>query len=196
MSDFVRRTPGPPAKAGLQEALPPFAFRHRLIPAVHDVVAARFRGTAPDLCAIYAAVTALSANAALRGEGGPYSVRAGSVFVRIRGQEELAPGPAGRGGKGTSSHAWAGRRHPSGRAEVADLSTRQFNAWAASLEIPPEVRFPRAVWAFEDEVPRAFRYVADAEATARARESLRNARADDVADAVREVMERMREGSG
>ena len=196
MSDSVPRTPGPPANAGLQESLPPFALRHRLIPAVQDVVAARFRGAAPDLCAVYASVTALSANAALRGEGGPYSVQAGRVFVRIRGEEELAPGPAGSGGKGTSSHAWAERRHPSGRVEVADLSTRQFNAWAASLEIPPEVRFPRAVWAFEDEVPRAFRYVADAEATVRVKESLRNAREDDVADAVREVLERMREGSG
>jgi hypothetical protein len=75
--------------------------------------------------------------------------------------------------------------------EVADLSTRHFNDWAASRGILLEARIPRAVWAWEDEVPRAFRYAADEELTAKVRESFRRAHEAGIAEAVREVLGRI-----
>ncbi|MHB1045048.1 MAG: hypothetical protein ACYC4P_03475 [Thermoanaerobaculia bacterium] len=177
---------------GAHESLPPFTFRHRIIPAVHAVVAERFDGSDPGLAAVYAAVTARSSNAVLPGEL-PYSVLAGSVFIRLDGEEELVVGPGSGAGSGRPFHAWAGRRHPSGRTEVADLSTRHLNAW---LDLPGLPRFPRAVWAFEDEAPRAFRYAASAEATERVRESLRTSREEAVVGAARAVVERLRASAG
>ena len=171
------------------EALPPFPFRHRLIPAVHEIVPERFGDSGVRLCTAYAAVTALAANATLRPDGEPYEVVAGRVFVRVR--RDLEIGPAVDDGEGLRFHAWAGRRHPSGRVEVADLRTRHFNGWAADAGIPLEARIPRAVWAWEDEVPRAFRYAADAATTSRVRESFEKAHGDAVAEAVREVLRRI-----
>ncbi|MHB8797565.1 MAG: hypothetical protein ACYDBY_03770 [Thermoanaerobaculia bacterium] len=185
---------GPGGDGTAHDSLPPFTFRHRLIPAVHAVVGGRLGGSAPDLSAVYAAVTARSANALLPGEL-PYTVQAGCVSVSLPGEKELVVGPESAAEGGTPVHAWAGRFHPSGRTEVADLSTRHFNVWFDRPGLPPGARFPRAVWAFEDEVPRAFRYAADAEATERVRESLRK-REVAVADAVREVVERLRSSSG
>ena len=128
------------------EALPPFPFRHRLIPAVHEVVPERFGDSGVRLCTAYAVVTALAANAALKPEGEPYEVVAGRVFVRVR--RDLEVSPAVDDGDGLLFHAWAGRRHASGRLEVADLCTRHFNDWAADAGIPLEARVPRAVWAW------------------------------------------------
>ena len=204
MTDRRPRNPGSsdPSASGkdgsggmAHASLPPFTFRHRLIPAIHAVVSERFDGSDPDLSSVYAAVTARSSNAMLPGEL-PYTVLAGCVFVRLDGNEELVAGPGSGLESGRSFHAWAGRRHPSGRTEVADLSTRLFNAWFDRAERTPRGRFPRAVWAFDDELPRAFRYVAAAEATERVRESLRMTRGDAVAAAAREVVERLRATSG
>ena len=175
------------------DALPPFAFRHRLIPAIHAVVPELFGAPGRSLAAVYAAVTALAANAALRPVGDPYSVVAGRLLVRVPGRPDLVLEPAGEDGSGLPFHVWAGRRHDSGRAEVADLSTRDLNDWAERAGIDLGARFPRAVWAFEDEVPRAFRYVADPAATARARESLATFPGGAFADAVRGVLLRLDE---
>jgi len=171
------------------EALPPFPFRHRLIPAVHEVVPALFGARGPDLAAAYAAVTAAAVGATLAPGGAPYVVQAGRVFVRIRPGLEIEPvadDPAG-----FSYHAWASRTHASGRVEIADLSTRHFNEWAAREGIALEARIPRAVWAWEDDVPGAFRYSADPELAGRVRASLREAHGAAVAVAVRDVRARL-----
>jgi len=171
------------------DGLPPFPFRHRLIPAVHEVVPARFGASGVELGAAYAVVTALAANAALGPGGEPYGLRAGRVFVRVRPGLEIGPAAADEAGR--TFHAWAGRRHPSGRIEVADLCTRHFNEWAAASGINLEARIPRAVWAFTDEVPRAFRYAEEPELSAKVRDAFLRAHRDGVAEAVREVLERV-----
>lgn len=178
------------------EGPPPFTFRHGLIPAVQSVVSERFDAGAPDLAVVYAEVTARSATALLSGERAPYSVFAGRVSIRLPGEGDQGVGPDVEAVTGLRVHAWAGRGHRSGRMEVADLSTRHFGTWLAGSGLPPGVRFPRAVWAFDDEVPRAFRYVSDAAAARRLRASLQAAREDAVANAVREVLARFRAGSG
>lgn len=201
---MAERSPGNPAPPGAdgqgaggpeRDTLPPFTFRHRLIPAIHAVVGERFSGLGPDLSAVYAAVTVLSANAVLPAAL-PYSVQAGRVVVSLPNEEDLVVGPGGGDTSGFPVHAWAGRRHPSGRVEVADLSTKHFNAWFDRSARAPGGRFPRAVWAFDDEVPRAFRYAASAEATERVRESLRTSREEAVVGAAREVVERLRATAG
>lgn len=174
------------------EALPPFPFRHRLIPAVHEVVPGLFGASGVDLCQAYAAVTALAANAALGPEGEPYGLRAGRVFVRVRPDLEISP--AAEGASGLRFHAWAARRHASGRVEVADLATRHFNDWATAAGIPLGSRVPRAVWAFEDEVPRAFRYAEEPALTEKLRDAFLLAHRDALAEAVREVLERIEAG--
>ena len=205
MADSGRTTSPRPGREGLGEGqegglaagvLPPFPFRHRLIPAIHAVVPTRFGAAGRSLAAVYAAVTALAANAALRPGGEPYSLVAGRLLVRVPGNPGVVLDPAGQDEAGPPFHAWAGRRHSSGRAEIADLSTRELNGWAERTGLAVGARFPRAVWAFEDEVPRAFRYVADPVATARARESLEPLPEDAVADAVRAVLLRLEERSG
>jgi len=152
----------------------------------------RFGHRVPDLAAICAAVTARSTNQLLPGERVPYDVLAGSVLVRL--PREAADPEGGREGA-RSVHAWAGRIHPSGRMEVADLSSRYLGSWLAASGSLSEVRFPRAIWAFEDEVPRAFRYLFEATATQQVRAGLEAAREDAVVAAVREVLERFRSGS-
>lgn len=174
------------------ETLLPFTFRHRIIPAVQEVVAERFGHRVPDLAVLCAAVTARSANQLLPGEQVPYDVFAGSVLVRLP-REAADPGGGSEGVR--SVHAWAGRIHPSGRMEVADLSSRHLGSWLAASRSLSEVRFPRAIWAFEDEVPRAFRYLFDAMATQEVRAGLEGAREEAVAAAAREVVERFRSGS-
>ncbi len=205
MTDSGRATSPRPGREGLGDGhegrptagvLPPFPFRHRLIPAIHAVVPARFGAPGRSLAAVYAAVTALAAKEALRPAGEPYSVVAGRLLVRIPGGPGVVLDPAGQDENGPPFHAWAGRRHADGRLEVADLSTRDLNAWTARIGVAVGTRFPRAVWAFEDEVPRAFRYVADPEATARAREFLERLPEDAVADAVRVVLRLLDERSG
>ncbi|MDX9734029.1 MAG: hypothetical protein RBU36_07875 [Thermoanaerobaculia bacterium] len=178
------------------ESLPPFTFRHGLIPAVQSVVSERFDAGAPELAVVYAEVTARSATALLSGEKVPYSVFTGKVFVRLSGEEGAVVGPGVEPASGLLVHAWAGRVRLSGRLEVADLSTRHFGTWLAGSGLPPGIRFPRAVWAFDDEVPRAFRYVSEAADSVRPPSSLSPARADAVASAVREVLARFRTGSG
>ena len=175
-----------------RESLPPFAFRHRIIPAVQELVAERFGLRVPDLAAICAAVTARSANQLLPGERVPYDVFAGSVLVRLPRE---AVDPEGGSESARSVHAWAGRIHPSGRREVADLSSRHLGSWLAASRSLSGVRFPRAIWAFEDEVPRAFRDLFDAAAAQQVRAGLEAAREDAVAAAVREVLEKFRRGS-
>lgn len=174
------------------ESLPPFTFRHRVIPAVQELVAEHFGHRVPDLAAICAAVTAQSASQLLPGERVPYEVFAGSVLVRLPGE---AADPGGGSEVARAVHAWAGRIHPSGRMEVADLSSRHLGSWLAASRSLSEVRFPRAIWAFEGEVPRAFRYLFDAAATQQVRAGLEAAREDSVAAAVREVLERFRSSS-
>jgi len=178
-----------------REALPPFTFRHRLIPAIHAIVGERFGELEPDLSAVYAAVTALSVNAALPAAL-PYSVQAGCVVVSLPNEEDLVVGTGAAATGAFPVHAWAGRHHPSGRLEIADLSTRHFNAWFGRSAEAPGRRFPRTVWALEDEAPRAFRYTVDEEATMRVRTSLRSAREDAVTAAAREVVERLRTSAG
>lgn len=174
------------------ESLPPFTFRHRIIPAVQELVAVQFGHRAPDLAAICAAVTARSTNQLLPGDQVPYDVLAGSVLVRLPRE---AADPEG-GSEGVRSvHAWAGRIHPSGRMEVADLSSRYLGSWLAASRSLSEVRFPRAIWAFEDEVPRAFRYHFEPAATQQVRAGLEGAREEAVAAAAREIVERFRSGS-
>ncbi len=134
-------------------------------------------------------MTALAASVALGCEDGAYVVQAGRVFVRVRPDLEISP--AADDGSGPPFHAWAARRHPSGRVEVADLSTRHFNDWAAAAGIALEARVPRAVWAFADEVPRAFRYEEAPELSGRARDFVLGAHRDAVAEAVREVLGRI-----
>lgn len=189
------RTDGQGAGGPERDALPPFAFRHRLIPAIQAIVGERFGGLGPDLSAVYAAVTVLSANAVLPAAL-PYSVQAGCVVVSLPNEKDLFVGPGGEAPSTFPVHAWAGRRHPSGRVEVADLSTRHFNAWFDRATHAPGGRFPRAVWAFDDEVPRAFRYVSDEAATEQVRTALRSARDVAVRDAAREVVELLGTCSG
>lgn len=176
----------------MTESLPPFPFRHRLIPAVHEVVPRRFGGAGVDLCAAYAAVTALAANEALGPGGEPYGLRAGRVRVRLGAGLEISP--AALDAEGRAFHAWAGRRHPSGRAEVADLSTRDFNAWADGRGIRLEARIPRAVWAWEDEIPKAFRYDEDPGLSVAVGEAFRAAHGDALEEAIREVLARVKAG--
>lgn len=171
------------------EAIPPFPFRHRMIPAVHEAVPRWFDARGSALAAAYAAVTAAAVGAALAPEGAPYVVQAGRVVVRIRPGLEIEPAtddPAG-----FSYHAWAGRTHASGRVEIADLSTRHFNEWAVRAGIALEARIPRAVWAWEDELPGAFRYAAEPELAGRVRASLREAHGAALEEAVREVLARL-----
>lgn len=179
----------------MTESLPPVSLRHLLIPAVHEVVPERFGGPGLGLCAVYAAVTALAASAALELGDDAYAVEAGRVFVRCARDPAFEMSPSVDDGSGRTYHAWASRCHASGRVEIADLATRHFNEWAAASGIPLEARCPRTVWAWREEVPRAFRYAPDAEATARVRESLRAAWGATLQDAAREVLRRTRRDS-
>ncbi len=181
-----------PSGREARESLLPFTFRHRIIPSVQEVVAERFGHRVPDLAVLCAAVTARSANQLLSGERVPYEVFAGSILVRLSCE---AADPEGVRESARSVHAWAGRIHPSGRMEVADLSSRHLGSWLAASRSLSEVRFPRAVWAFEDEVPRAFRYLFDPAATQHVRAGLEGPREEAVAAAAREVVERFRSGS-
>ena len=181
-----------PSACEAHESPPPFTFRHRIIPAIQELVAERFGHRVPDLAVLCAAVTARSANQLLPGERVPYEVFAGSVLVRLPGE---AADPGGGSESARSVHAWAGRIHPSGRKEVADLSSRYLGSWLVASRSLSEVRFPRAIWAFEDEVPRAFRYLFDAAATEQVRAGLEGSRAEAVVAAVREVLERFCSGS-
>jgi hypothetical protein len=154
-------------KDATSESLPPFPFRHAIIPAIHEVVPLRFGCGELALATPYAVVTALAANAALGLVENGYALRAGRVFVRLPGPAGGVIEPAVTDESGTGAHAWAARTHPSGRVEVADLSTRHFNAFALGAGLRLESRIPRAVWGWEDELPKAVRYLADEDATAR-----------------------------
>lgn len=178
------------------EALPAFPFRHRIIPVLHEVVPARFGLEAPSLGSFYAAVAVLALNEALRLTADGYTHQAGRVHVRVRGSAEIVMGATGEGAPGLSFHAWAGRRHPSGRVEVVDLATRHFGTWAPACGPDHAAGFPRAVWGWADDLPKAFRYVPDEAGSASLRAAFWSAHEAEVADAAREVLVRISVDAG
>ena len=194
LPDPYRRRPEARLTEAKSESLPPFPFRHAFIPAVHEVAPRLFDVHEVELAAPYAVVTALAANVLLGlGECG-YALRAGRVFVRLPGIDAGEIDPVVPDERGLAVHAWAERKHPSGRVEVADLSTRHFNSWAARAGLRFEPRIPRAVWGWEDELPRAFRYEPDEQATA-GLEAAFAARHGTVAEAAaREIVGRLNGG--
>lgn len=175
----------------MTEALAPVTVRHRLVAAVQEVVAERFGRDGAGLPAIYAAVTALAATAVSTPGAEPYRIRAGRVLVRVGTGEETVAGIGAAAGEEFLDHAWCGRVHASGRLELVDLATRLLGGPAATSGLSPAGRFPRAVWAWEDEVPRALRYVPEEKATERVREAVGGAREAAVAEAVRAVLRKV-----
>lgn len=109
-----------------QSTLPAFEARRSLIAAVRAVT--KYEGTSPTGKTQFLVehVGAIAATILLRT---PYSVQVGTNHV---GDEPVA---------------WFGRRHPSGRVEVVDLSPRHW--WSRSL-------VDDHVWGWMDEHPGVF----------------------------------------